>query len=178
VVGAEISLDAKIVDPAQLAGPLLLDAGEHTLRATAPGYAAATRTVVLAGADHASVRMVLTALASPHPASSTSENAGRSFFWPGFAATGALAVGAVVSGAVVLDARSSLSNLQNAPGSDATLRDHEANRANVASVVADVFTGLALTVGGVSIYLSVRPSSPVRPSVGIGPDHVSFTGSF
>jgi hypothetical protein len=179
VVGAEISLDGKTIDPAQLTEPLLLDAGEHTLRATATGYAPATRTVVLAGADHASVHMVLTSLVSSHPVSPTAESPGRSVFWPGFVATGTLAIGAIVSGAIALDARSSLSNLQNAPGSDPSLRDHEANRANVASLVADVFTGLAVVVGGVSVYLSVRPSSsPVRATIGIAPDHVSLSGTF
>jgi hypothetical protein len=180
VPGAEISLDGKTVDPTQITGPLLLDAGEHAVRATAPGYAPATRTVVLAGADHASVRLALVALAPAHP-SSPADNQSRSVFWPGFVATGAFAVGAAISGAVTLDARSSLSNLQNSPGSDPTLRSHEANRANTASAVADVFTGLAVVAGGVSIYLSVRPSSsPARASLGIGiaPDHVALTGSF
>jgi hypothetical protein len=179
VAAAEVSLDGKTVDPAQLAGPMLLDAGEHALRATAPGYATATRTVVLAGADHATVRLTLTLLAPARPVSPTAESPSRTLFWPGFVATGALAAGAIVAGVVTLDARSSLSDMQSSPGSDPTEREHEANRANVASIVSDVCTGLAIVVGGVSIYLSLRPSSsPVRASVGIGPDRVSLTGTF
>ncbi|MGA2448853.1 MAG: hypothetical protein ABTD50_09275 [Polyangiaceae bacterium] len=179
VAAAEVSLDGKTVDPAQLGGPMLLDAGEHVLRGTAPGYAPATRTVVLAGADHATVRLILALLAPAHPLSPTTEGPARTLFWPGFVATGALAAGAIVGGAVTLDARSSLSNLQNTPGSNPTERANDANRANVASVISDVCTGLAIVVGGVSIYLSLRPSSsPVRASVGIGPGHVSFAGTF
>src|SRR5262249_22013254 len=61
--GAEVALDGKPVDPARLGGPMLIDAGEHTLRAAAPGYASKDRTVTLAGGDHVAVRLDLVSLA-------------------------------------------------------------------------------------------------------------------
>ena len=176
VPNAEVTLDGKPIDPARLRGPMVIDAGEHTLRASAPGYLASDKTVTLAGGDRASVRLDLVAFTQAHP--ETPSHA-RPVFWPGFVATGALGVGAIVSGIVMLDARSRLENLQNTADSDAGQRSNAANTQNVAALTADILTGLAVVAGGVSLYLTLGPDhSPKSAAVTVGPQRVVLSGSF
>ncbi len=176
VSGAEVSLDGKPIDPARLRGPMVIDAGEHTLRATAPGYLANDKTLTLAGGDRAAVRLDLRPFNQPR-----SPEAQRTHivFWPGFAATGALAAGAIVSGVIMLDDRSRLNQLQNTPESDPAQRASAANGANAAGLAADIFAGLAVVAGGISIYLSVGPDHPAKaPSVAVSPQKVVLSMPF
>ena len=173
--GAEITLDNKPIEATRLQAPLLIDAGEHTLRATANGFQPAFRTVTLAGADHVSVRLDL--IPVPHGPESHEER-GRTVFWPGFVGTGVLAVGAIVSGAVMLDARSRLLNLQNTAGSTQSQRTSAANEQNMAALIADICTGAAIVAGGVSIGLSLRVDHSPKTSGLLVPSQLVFTGSF
>jgi hypothetical protein len=183
VASAEVTLDGRPVDPALLRGPLLIDAGEHTLRASAPGFTPKDKTVTLAGGDRAQVLLELVAVA-PAPQQRPVNEAPvapvmtRSVFWPGFIAAGALAAGSVVSGVLMLDSRARLTSQLNSPASDASERQSVANHANAAAITADILGGLALVTGGVSLYLSLS-EHPTRPaSVAIGPASVSVSGSF
>jgi hypothetical protein len=176
VPNAEVALDGKPIESTRLHGPTLIDAGEHTLRATAPGYQAAFKTVTLAGADKVAVKLQLVPVP---PTREAPQEKGRTLFWPGFVVTGAFAAGAIVSGAIMLDARSRLSTLQNTAGSSASARSNDANQVNSAAIVADVFTGLAVVTGGVSLYLSLRVDhSPKSPTLAISPTSISLSGSF
>jgi len=173
---AEVSLDGKPVEAARLHGPMLIDAGEHTLRATAPGYTAAYRTVTLAGADRIAVRLQLVVIPEKQ---STPQERGRTVFWPGFVATGVLATGAIVTGAVMLDARSRLTTLQNTPDSSAIQRTSDANEVNNTALAADIMTGLAIATGAVSLYLSLRVDHSLKPvTLAISPQKVSISGTF
>lgn len=177
---AEVMLDGKPIDPARLRGPTVIDAGEHTLRATAPGYSASDRTVTLAGGDRAAVRLELVAftLAPPRAPVETAQHP-RSIFWPGFVATGALAAGAVVSGAVMLSFDAHLSDLKNTAGSSDAARTTAANNVNSAGLAADILTGLSVVVGGISIYLTLGPDhSSKTPSVAVSPQRIVLSGSF
>jgi PEGA domain len=175
--GAEVSLDGKPLDAGSFHGPTLIDAGEHTFRATASGFQPGFRTVTLAGGDAASVRMQLAALPSLRP--EAIRQPGRSLFVPGFIATGAFTGGAIVSGAIMLAARSRLTSLQNTAGSSEAQRTSAANEANSAAAVADIFTGLAIVSGGVSLYLSLRVDRPARPSMGaVVPHGMALSGTF
>jgi hypothetical protein len=179
VAGAEISLDGKPVDPTALHSPMLIDAGEHTLRAVASGYHPGYTTFTLAGADHSSVRVDLIALPAQKGPTEAASERGRTVFWPGFVATGVFAAGAIVSGVVMLDARSRLSQEQNTPDSSATLRKSAANEANATAVAADILTGLAVVTGGVSLYLSLRVDHSPKPlAVTISPQRISLSGTF
>jgi tetratricopeptide (TPR) repeat protein len=176
VPSADVTLDSKPLDPARLHGPLLIDAGEHTLRATAPGFQPAYRTVTLAGADRVSVALSL--VPNPVQREAVSER-GRTLFWPGFVATGAFAAGAIVSGVVMLEARSSYSQLENAPNASKSQLQSDASQVNSAALAADILTGLAVVSGGVSLYLSLRVDhSPKAPTVGISPQGILLSGSF
>ncbi len=178
---AEVMLDGKPIDPARLQGPTTIDAGEHTLRATAPGYSASDRTVTLAGGDRAAVRLELVAFVlapSPRDQVDTAQHP-RAVFWPGFVATGALAAGAIVSGAVTLSLNAHLNDLKNTVGSTDSARQAAANDVNSAGLAADILTGLALVAGGVSIYLSLGPDhSSKSPSLAVGPQRIVLSGAF
>lgn len=177
VPGAEVSLDGKPVDASRLHGPMLIDAGEHTLRANSPGYQAAYRTVTLAGADRIAVRLQLVAIPEKGPA--VPQERGRTVFWPGFVATGVLATGAIVTGAVMLDARSRLSTLQNTPDSSAMERASDAKEVNATALAADIMTGLAVATGAVSLYLSLRVDHSLKPvTLAISPQKVTISGTF
>jgi Tetratricopeptide repeat/PEGA domain len=178
VAGAEVTLDGKALEPSALHGPMVIDAGEHTLRASAAGYQTANRTVTLAGRDRVAVRLDLVAVPIartppellPRP---------RAFFWPGFVAAGGLAAGSVVSGVVMLDARSHLNQLQGTPGSDPGQRASAANLSNSAALAADILAGLAVVTGGVSIYLSIGPDHGAKaPSLAISPQRVVLSLTF
>jgi hypothetical protein len=180
---AEVTLDGKPLDASRYREPMLIDAGEHTLKATAPGFQAASRTITLAGTDRLPVRLSLVPIAAPQEAP---PERGRSLFWPGLVATGAFAAGAAVSGIVMLEARSRLSDLKSTPclsGCTPTLLSaqltSDANQNNSAAIAADVLSGLAVVSAGVSLYLSLHVDhSPKAPSVGIGPGRITLSGTF
>ncbi|MCL2450107.1 MAG: tetratricopeptide repeat protein [Polyangiaceae bacterium] len=180
VAAAVVWLDGRPVDPPRLRGPMLIDAGEHTLHATAPGYEAADKTFTVAGADQTAIRLDLLALpiqrivdVPPAP------ERGRALFWPGFLATGILAAGAIAGGVVVIDARSRLFQEQNTFGSSPATRDDLAKEANTAGLVADILAGVAVITGGVSLYLSLRVDhSPKTVTLSVSPRSVSLSGNF
>jgi hypothetical protein len=175
---ADVSLDGKPIDPTLFHGPTLIDAGEHTFRATASGFQPASQTVTLAGGDAASVRLQLVALSqslAPEP----SRDHGPHLFVPGVVATGILAAGGIVSGAIMLAERSRLSTLQNTAGSSESERTSAANEANAAAAAADICTGLAIVAGGVSVYFSLRVDHSPRASSGaIVPQQIVLSGTF
>ena len=176
---AEVMLDGKPLDPARLAGPTVIDAGEHTLRATAPGYAASDRTVTLAGGDRAAVRLELVPFALPHAPVFETAQRPRSIFWPGFVATGVLAAGAIVSGLVTLSLDGQLNTLKDTPGSSQAKRTSAANNENAAALTADILTGLAVVAGGMSIYFTLGPDHGSKaPSLAVSPQRVVLSGSF
>jgi tetratricopeptide (TPR) repeat protein len=177
VQGAEVTLDGKPLDTARLHGPTVIDAGEHTLRATAPGYLATDKTLTLAGGDKAAVRLELRAFNQPQkPAEITRTHV---LFWPGFAITAALAAGSVVAGVVMLDDRSNLNQLKNSPQATAAQLQSGANSSNSAALAADVLGGLAVIAGGISIYLSVGPEHTAKtPSVAVSPQRVVLSMPF
>jgi hypothetical protein len=175
---AEVSLDGKPLDPGSFHGPTLIDAGEHTFRATASGFQPGFRTITLAGGDVASVRLQLVAL-SPLLRVEIPRERGRSFFLPGLIATGAFTAGAIVGGSIMLSERSRLISLQNTAGSTEAQRTSAANQVNTAATVADICTGLAIVSGGVSLYLSLRVDHSLRPSVGaVIPRGLALSGTF
>jgi Tfp pilus assembly protein PilF len=175
--GAEVSLDGKPLDAGSFHAPTLIDAGEHTFRATASGFQPGYRTITLAGGDVASVRLQLVAI-EPLRVDVPREPA-RSVFVPGFIATGVFAAGAIVSGSIMLAARSRLNSEQNTVGSSQAQRSSSASEVNTAAAVADVCTGLALVSGGVSLYLSLRLDRSARPSVGTAvPQGLALSGTF
>jgi hypothetical protein len=175
---AEVTLDGKPLETARLRGPMLIDAGEHTLRATATGFQASYRTMTLAGADHVTVRLQLVPVPVIVQHEAPAER-GRTLFWPGLVATGAFAAGAIVSGVITLNAHASWSQLDDSPNPNASQLKSDATQVNSAALAADILTGLAVISAGTSLYLSLRVDhSPKSPSVGISPSQIFLSGTF
>jgi hypothetical protein len=179
VNSVHLQLDGKPIT-APIPGSLLIDAGEHTLTASAPGYDRLDKSLTLAGNDHVSVRFNLVAVARNPPIETGGPEVSRTrVFWPGVIATGALAAGAGISLGFSLDANSSLNGLKNTYGSTQDDRNAAANRANTANLVADVLGGLAVVTGGATLYLSLRGErAPKAPSIAITPRSVVLTAEF
>lgn len=175
---AEVTLDGKPLDPTLIKSPTVIDAGEHTLRATAPGYQPALKTVTLAGGDRTGIRLELVSLTLPTKVVAEAPQEHHKLFWPGFVVTGAAGVGAVISGVIAADAASHLNTLKNEQSSDSD-RQLWANRQNTGNLAADIFTGTAIVAGGVSIYLSLRPDhSQKSTTLAISPRGVGLSQSF
>jgi hypothetical protein len=176
---AEVTLDGKPLDPILIKSPTVIDAGEHTLRATAAGYQPALKTVTLAGGDRTGIRFDLVSLTLPNKVVAEGPQEHHRLFWPGFVVTGAAAAGAVVSGILAADAASHLTTLKNEPDSSQTDRGTWANRQNTGNLAADIFTGAAIVAGGVSIYLSLRPDhSQKSTTLAISPRGIGLAQSF
>jgi hypothetical protein len=179
VAGSEVSLDNKPLDMSQLHGPMLIDAGEHTLRASAAGYEPAVRALTLAGADTAVVHFDLVASKGTSLPPQVPPVARRHLFVPGLIGTSVLAAGAITSGVVMLGARANLNSLQNTVGSSEMARSSVAAQVNTAALVADVLTGLTVVGGGVTLYFSLRTDDPPRSArVSLSPNHVALLGTF
>jgi hypothetical protein len=177
VPGAEVTLDGRAIDAARLRGPTVIDAGEHTLRATAPGYLATDKTVTLAGGDKASVHLELRSFNQPAKPAELART--HVVFWPGFAITAALAGGSVVAGVVMANDSSNLKELKNNPTATAAQLQSAANGSNSAGLAADVLAGLAVIAGGISLYLSLGPDHPAKaPSVAVSPQRVVLSMPF
>ncbi len=180
-VGIEVVFDGKVLGATPFREPLLIDAGEHTLRASAIGFAPKTYTFSLAGQDEETIHVVLDPLPRTEPLRIATPT--RTVFWPGFVAAGVLSAGAVASGIIMLDARSDLESLKDKPGSGGQARSDTAQRANVAAMSTDVLTGLALVTTGVSVYLSLRKVRSQRerdrsPDIAISPRGMGATVHF
>lgn len=172
--GIEVAVDGKTLGTTPFPEPLLIDAGEHTLRASAVGFASRNYTLTLAGQDQKTIQVALDALPRHEPVGASKPE--RRLFWPGFVAAGALGAGAVAASIIMFEARSDLDTLKGNPGSEDGARQDAADRANVAAISADVFAGLAVVAGGVSLYLSLRKERPSRTDVAFSPRgaHATF----
>jgi len=174
--GIEVAVDGKTLGTTPFPDPLLIDAGEHTLRATAAGFAPRNYTLTLAGQDQKTIQVALDPLPRHGPVFASKPE--RRLFWPGFVAAGALGAGAVAASIIMFDARSDLDTLKGNPGSEDGARQNAADRANVAAISADVFAGLAVVTGGVSLYLSLRKERPRRTDVSFSPRSAHATFRF
>jgi hypothetical protein len=183
IPGVHIQLDGKPVT-VQVPGSLLIDAGEHTISATSPGYDRVDKSITLAGTDKAAVKFTLVPVIRQNPGGEGGPEVGRQHvFVPGLVATGALAVGGLVSFGLMLDARSSLSQRESQLSPSQSDLQMYANRVNTAALVADVLGGLAIVSGAVTIYVSLRtekdkPKPSLTPAVAITPRSASLAWSF
>jgi hypothetical protein len=180
IPGVHIQLDGKPVS-VQVPGSLLIDAGEHTISATSPGYDRVDKSITLAGTDKAAVKFTLVPVIRQ---TEGGPEVGRThLFIPGIVATGALAIGGAVSFGLMLNANSTLNQLKaNTPYDPGNAQTY-VNRVNTAALVADILGGLAVVSGAVTIYISLRtekdkPKPSVTPSVAITPTSASLAWSF
>src|SRR6185369_8519646 len=189
-VGAEISLDGKVIATAPLTEPLIVDAGEHNLVLHKTGFYDAAQSVTLAGHDQIELKVELKPIPvgtqatpadtrpPPLPAGKTS----RIPMYAAWATTGTLAVTAGVVGYFGVKKANELDSLRTEYGATRDELDKAQKSARTLLIITDVTAGLAVAAGGVALYLTLsRPSEkPAASSVslGIAPNGLRLRGSF
>ncbi|MCU0654133.1 MAG: soluble NSF attachment family protein [Polyangiaceae bacterium] len=116
------------------------------------------------------------AATAPAPAPAPTQAAPEgSNLWIGWTATGALAVGALVTGIL---AASQASDARNTSffGASSKAADDKASSAKTMALVSTVLTGGTLLAGGITLYLSTRPSSST--ALVVRPGAFTFEGTF
>jgi tetratricopeptide (TPR) repeat protein len=137
------------------------------LSAAAPAAAATTAPAATASGAPVS--------SAPAPAPTQAPAAEGSNLWIGWTATGALAVGALVTGIL---AASQASDARNTSffGASSKAADDKASSARTMALVSTVLTGGTLLAGGITLYLSTRPSSST--ALVVRPGAFTFEGTF
>jgi len=187
-VGADISLDGKVIATSPLTAPLIVDAGEHNLVLHKSGFYDATQSVTLAGHDQLELKVELkpiplamqpkagdvrTDVAPAKPA--------RTAMWAAWAGTGALAATAGVVGYFGISKANELESMRTDSPADAAELEKAKKSARTLLAISDVAAGLAVVTGGVALYLTLsHPSEKPAPSValGIAPNGLRLRGSF
>jgi len=188
-VGADISLDGKVIGTSPLSAPLIVDAGEHNLVLHKSGFYDSAQSVTLAGHDQLELKVELkpipmatqaksgdtrTTQAAPNKASHTA-------IYASWGATGALAVTAGVVGYLGVSKANDLEALRGKYGVTREELDKAQRSARTLLTISDITAGLAIATGGVALYLTLtRPSEKPAPSValGIAPNGLRLRGSF
>ncbi|HYQ27872.1 MAG TPA: PEGA domain-containing protein [Polyangiaceae bacterium] len=187
-VGADISLDGKVIATSPLTAPLIVDAGEHNLVLHKSGFYDATQSVTLAGHDQLELKVELkpiplamqpkagdvrTDVAPAKPA--------RTAMWAAWAGTGAFAATAGVVGYFGISKANELESMRTDSPADAAELEKAKKSARTLLAISDVAAGLAVVTGGVALYLTLsHPSEKPAPSValGIAPNGLRLRGSF
>jgi tetratricopeptide (TPR) repeat protein len=190
-VGADISLDGKVIGTSPLTAPLIVDAGEHNLVLHKSGFYDSAQSVTLAGHD----QLELTVDLKPIPVA-TQAKAGdgqitqappskpsRTAVWVSWAATGTLAATAGVVGYFGISKANELESMRTEYGVTRGELDKAKSQANTLLVISDITAGLAVVAGGVALYLTLsHPNEKTAPSggvaLGIAPDGLRLRGSF
>jgi len=190
-VGADISLDGKVIATSPLTEPLIVDAGEHNLVLHKTGFYDAAQSVTLAGHDQAELKIELkpipvgAAQAGPvdtRPPPLPAGKSSRTAMYAAWATTGTLAVTAGVVGYFGVSKANELDSLRSEYGATRDELDKAQKSARTLLIITDVTAGLAVAAGGVALYLTLsRPSEkPAASSVslGIAPNGLRLRGSF
>jgi tetratricopeptide (TPR) repeat protein len=189
-VGADISLDGKVIGTSPLKEPLIVDAGEHNLVLHKAGFYDSAQSVTLAGHDQVELKVELKpipvatvtrpvdTLPPPVPASKPA----RTAMWASWAATGVFAATAGITGAFGISKANDLETMRTQyPASRAEL-DKTEKQARTLLTISTITTGLAVAAGGAALYFTLKKPSekPASGSVafGIAPDGVRLRGSF
>src|SRR6478736_3604351 len=188
-VGADISLDGKVIGTSPLTAPLIVDAGEHNLVLHKSGFYDSAQAVTLAGHDQIELKVEL----KPIPVATQAKplevlpppvapSKPRTAMWASWAATGAFAATAGITGYFGIQKANDLESMRTqAPASRAEL-DKTEKQARTLLTISTVTTGLAVVAGGTALYFTLKKPSEKPASgsvaVGIAPDGVRLRGSF
>lgn len=191
-VGADISLDGKVIATSPLTEPLIVDAGEHNLVLHKSGFYDAAQSVTLAGHDQIEVKVELKPIpvgaaevrpADTRPAPLPAGKTSRTAMWAAWGATGALAVTAGVVGYFGVSKANELDSLRSEYGATREELDKTQKSARTLLIITDVTAGLAVAAGGVALYLTLsrpseKPATASSVSLGIAPNGLRLRGSF
>jgi tetratricopeptide (TPR) repeat protein len=189
-VGADISLDGKVIGTSPLTAPLIVDAGEHNLVVHKSGFYDSAQSVTLAGHDQLELTVELKPIpvaaqtksgdartAQPPPAKTS-----RTPMWVSWAATGTLAATAGVVGYFGVSKANELESMRTEYGATREELDKAQRSARTLLAISDVAAGLAVVAGGVALYLTLSHPSEKSPSsglaLGVTPNGLRLRGSF
>jgi hypothetical protein len=197
--GADIVLDSLVVGQSPLAGPLLVDAGEHTLEVRKPGYYPKGSQVKLAGREETTVTVEITKVPEAKAGPTVVERieapvakVDRAPMWIAWAATGAFAVGAGVVGYFGMSKANDLESMRTDFGVSRKSLDDTKKSAQTLFIISDSLTAAAVVAGGVALYLTLTTSGskaapkdqappsapPPKVSLRVGPNQLGLAGTF
>jgi hypothetical protein len=166
VEGAEIMVDDVFVGKAPLDPALLIDAGVHRVAVRRQGYQPRTAVVTLAGGDKQTLDLTLEVQPEDKPTFVVRERIipeddSQTLMIAGWVTTGALVAGAIVTGIMGAGEADELEKLKGADQRDyddlpARLEDAKSN-ASALLLASDVFSGAAIIVGGLTLWITIDP---------------------
>jgi tetratricopeptide (TPR) repeat protein len=189
-VGADISLDGKVIGTSPLTAPVIVDAGEHNLVLHKSGFYDSAQSVTLAGHDQVELTVELKPIpmaVQPKPGDGRSAQgapakASHTAVWASWAVTGTLAATAGIVGYFGVSRANELESMRTDYGVTRGELDKAKSQARTMLAISDITAGLALVAGGTALYLTLsRPSEKTAPSgvaLGIAPDGLRLRGSF
>ncbi|MEI9936979.1 MAG: PEGA domain-containing protein [Pseudomonadota bacterium] len=189
-VGADISLDGKVIGTSPLSSPVIVDAGEHNLVLHKSGFYDSAQSVTLAGHDQVELTVELKPIPLAVQAKTTEvrdnpitpSKPSRTAMWATWAATGTLAATAGVVGYFGISKANDLESMRTQYGVTKSELDKAQSQARTLLAISDVTAGLAIVAGGAALYLTLtHPGEKAAPSsvaLGIAPDGVRLRGSF
>ena len=202
---AEIVIDGIVVAHTPMSEPLLVDAGVHAVAVQKGGFQSSSTRISLAGRDQREITLNITAVPELKAAPTkvvvekriereivAPQRADDTMMWIGWTATGTLALGAGIAGYFGITKANDLESMRTDYGVTPKQLDNAKSKARTLFIIADLAGAAALVMGGVSLYLTLsttegaspekdasRNKAP-KPSVGfgVGPNQVSFSGTF
>jgi hypothetical protein len=212
VPDADVMIDDTYVGKTPFAKPLLVNPGRHRITASKEGRTSAGKTVEVASFDAVNVTLDMpetstkpidtgTPIIPPVPTASATVTSTpsavppppppRSIPWAGWAVTGVAAVGAGVVGGLALAKSGDLEDMRRGDsGATKAELDEAASSTATLALVSDIFTGVAVISGVVTLYFTLRDPSPAasatpkkegmikRLDLGVSPTGLQLTGSF
>jgi hypothetical protein len=163
--GVKVLIDGKEVAETPLAGPILLDPGEHTLEVTG---VLRRELVIKSGSDSEVVVL------APSTDAQTRDRTLRKMGWIGIGTGGAALIAGVITGSLALNLNTGLKDAgcaassgcdESKYGADHEKRDDLATTTNVLLGVG----GAVAVAGGVLLFLSYRGEQNVESKIAVSP---------
>jgi hypothetical protein len=164
VAGANVFVDDVLVGSTPLNEPLLVDAGARSVLVRHPNYLPESRRITLAGGDRQELDITLEQRGIRTETVLVRDTSGGSsaLLMGGWVATGVLAAGAAFTGVLGISASAELEDLRKQDEVEvpdlARQISSARSRARSFLVLSDVLTGAAVLAGGISLWLSLRPT--------------------
>ena len=203
-VGAEVSVDDRVIGTTPFAKPVVVGVGHLTVTASAPGRVPVTRYVDLAAEDNVSVTLEMAAQTTatrprsvvpaapvgaadaPAPMLPPSEEIpppppgdGSSWRRAGWIVTGVSAAGAIGFGLAAKHESNELESARNVYVATHSNLDHLANLTTTFSVIADSLAVVAVVVGGLTLYSTLgahgTEAGSTQVSVGLASMQLEMT---
>ena len=165
--GAEVLLDDASLGSAPLNAPLQVNAGRHRVSAR-QGALVATRSIEVAGGEHAQVSLLLAPTPSSAPTAqraAESEAArgatpDRTPVWVAGIGAGVFLASAVVTGVLALHESSELSAERDRYPASSDQLHGTSGRVSHLALATDILGLLAIGSGAGAVYFAVRPANP------------------